>query len=92
MMGINDFKASNGWIKRFRQRHVAGVNMYTDDTWKNRVQILLNDYRPDDIFSADEMDLFHRILPDKTLTFKNENFSGGKLRKERLTVRLAVLQ
>ncbi|KRY47185.1 hypothetical protein T03_1306 [Trichinella britovi] len=33
--------------------------MYTDDTWKDRVQILLNDYRPDDIFSADEMDLFH---------------------------------
>ncbi|KRX34140.1 Tigger transposable element-derived protein 4 [Trichinella murrelli] len=94
-MGINDFKASNGWINRFRQRHglvyrsvrgeAAGVNMYTDDTWKDRVQILLNDYRPDDIFSADEMDLFHSILPDKTLTFKSENCSGGKLSKERLT-------
>ncbi|KRZ77292.1 Major centromere autoantigen B [Trichinella papuae] len=42
MMGINDFKASNGWINRFRQRHglvyrsvrgeAAGVNMYTVDT------------------------------------------------------------
>ncbi|KRX19649.1 Tigger transposable element-derived protein 4 [Trichinella nelsoni] len=77
MMGINDFKASNGWINnRFRQRHglvyrsvrgeAAGVNMYTVDTWKDRLQILLNDYRPDDVFNADEMYLFYRIFPDKT--------------------------
>ncbi|KRX72758.1 Tigger transposable element-derived protein 6 [Trichinella sp. T6] len=98
MMGINDFKASNGWINRFRERHglvyrsvrgeAAGVNMYTVDTWKDRLQVLLNDYRPDDVFNADEMGLFYRILPDKTLTFKGENCSGGKLSKERLTVLL----
>ncbi|OUC40836.1 DDE superfamily endonuclease [Trichinella nativa] len=98
MMGINDFKASNGWINRFRERHglvyrsvrgeAAGVNRYTVDTWKDRLQVLLNDYRPDDVFNADEMGLFYRILPDKTLTFKGENCSGGKLSKERLTVLL----
>ncbi|KRX86203.1 hypothetical protein T12_8802 [Trichinella patagoniensis] len=33
--------------------------MYTVDTWKDRVQILLNDYRPDDVFNADEMGLFY---------------------------------
>ncbi|XP_003369575.1 tigger transposable element-derived protein 4 [Trichinella spiralis] len=98
IMGINDFKASNGWINRFRQRHglvyrsirgeAAGVNRYTVDTWKDRLQVLLNDYRPDDVFSADEVRLFYRILPDKTLTFKGENCSGDKLSKERLTVLL----
>ncbi|XP_003369532.1 tigger transposable element-derived protein 6 [Trichinella spiralis] len=98
IMGINDFKASNGWINRFRQRHglvyrsirgeAAGVNRYTVDTWKDRLQVLLNDYRPDDVFNADEMGLFYRILPDKTLTFKGENCSGDKLSKERLTVLL----
>ncbi|KRX13014.1 Tigger transposable element-derived protein 4 [Trichinella nelsoni] len=101
MMGISDFKALNGWINRFRQSHglvyrivrgeVAGVNMYRVDTWKDRLQILLNDYRPDNVFNADEIDLFYHILPDKTLTFKGENCCGGKLSKERLTVRLAVL-
>ncbi|KAL1246047.1 Tigger transposable element-derived protein [Trichinella spiralis] len=50
---------------RFRQRHglvyrsirgeAAGVNRYTVDTWKDRLQVLLNDYRPDDVFSADEV-------------------------------------
>ncbi|KRZ77399.1 Tigger transposable element-derived protein 4 [Trichinella papuae] len=32
--------------------------------------------------------MFYRILPDKTLTFKGENCSGGKLSKEKLTVLL----
>ncbi|KRZ84385.1 Tigger transposable element-derived protein 6 [Trichinella sp. T8] len=83
MMGINDFKASNGWINRFRERYglvyrsvrgeAAGVNLYTVDTWKDRQQVLLNDYRPDGVFNADEM---------------GENCSGGKLSKERLTVLL----
>ncbi|KRY02929.1 Tigger transposable element-derived protein 4 [Trichinella patagoniensis] len=68
-MGINDFKASNGYINRFRERHglvyrsvrgeAAGVNKYTVDTWKDRLQVLLNDYRPDDVFNADEMGLFY---------------------------------
>ncbi|KRZ81108.1 Tigger transposable element-derived protein 6, partial [Trichinella sp. T8] len=52
------------------------------------LQVLLNDYRPDGVFNADEMGLFYRILPDKTLTFIGENCSGGKLSKERLTVLL----
>ncbi|KRX51947.1 Tigger transposable element-derived protein 6 [Trichinella sp. T9] len=81
-------KQRHGLVYRSVRGEVAGVNMYTVDTWKDRVQILLNDYRPDEIFNADEMDLFHRILPDKTLTFKSENCSGGKLSKERLTVLL----
>ncbi|KRX98888.1 Tigger transposable element-derived protein 4 [Trichinella pseudospiralis] len=58
VVGINDFKASNGWINKFRQRpglvyrsvrgEAAGVNIYTVDIWKDRLQVLLNDCRLDD--------------------------------------------
>ncbi|XP_066248092.1 tigger transposable element-derived protein 6-like [Euwallacea similis] len=38
------------------------------------------------IFNADETGLFFRTLPDKTLTFKREKCTDGKLSKERLTI------
>ncbi|KRY40677.1 Tigger transposable element-derived protein 6 [Trichinella spiralis] len=82
------FRQRHGLVYRSIRGEAAGVNRYTVDTWKDRLQVLLNDYRPDDVFNADEMGLFYRILPDKTLTFKGENCSGDKLSKERLTVLL----
>ncbi|KAL1242255.1 Tigger transposable element-derived protein 6 [Trichinella spiralis] len=62
--------------------------MYAVDAWKDRLKVLLNDYRPDDVFNADEMGLFYCILPNKTLILKSENCSGVKVDKERLTVLL----
>jgi len=51
---------------------------------------LLEGYKPCDIFNADEIALFYKCMPDKTLTFKNEKCSGGKQSKERLALLLAV--
>jgi len=32
--------------------------------------------------------MYYRVLPDKTMEFKNEICTGGKISKERLTVLL----
>ena len=40
---------------------------------------------PQQIYNADEFDLFYRIQPNKSLHLKNENCVGGKHSKLRLT-------
>ena len=37
------------------------------------------------IYNADETGLFYRLLPDRTLEFKNVDCHGGKQSKERIT-------
>ncbi|KRX51686.1 Tigger transposable element-derived protein 4 [Trichinella sp. T9] len=59
------FRERYGLVYRSVRGEAAGVNLYTVDTWKDRLQVLLNDYRSDGVFNADEMCLFYRILPDK---------------------------
>ncbi|XP_052696045.1 tigger transposable element-derived protein 6-like [Crassostrea angulata] len=52
--------------------------------WKEKPNSLLTHYAPQDIFNADETGIFFRMLPDRTLEFKNVNCLGGK-NKDRLT-------
>lgn len=51
---------------------------------KQKLHEYLDEYQPEDIFNADETTLYYRLLPDKTLTFKDDNCAGGKLSKERV--------
>ena len=53
--------------------------------WNEKLALLLQSYSPDDIYNADETGIFFRLLPDKTLEFKNVDCHGGKKNKERLT-------
>ncbi|GBO07456.1 hypothetical protein AVEN_33973-1 [Araneus ventricosus] len=53
-----------------------------------KLKSLLKGYNGRDIFNADETGLFYSVLPDKTLCFKGEKYSGGKISKERLTLLL----
>ena len=97
MLGITNFKASTGWLERFKERNgitfkkVCGESKSVDKTstdmteWGNRLRQLLDQYSPDDIYNADETGVFYRLLPDKTLEFKNVDCHGGKKSKERLT-------
>ena len=41
------------------------------------------------LIQTDETGLFYRCLPDKTLSFKGQQCSGGKKSKERITVMVA---
>ncbi|XP_025416874.1 tigger transposable element-derived protein 6-like [Sipha flava] len=96
--GLNDFKASNGWLEKFRKRHnisyksvcgeASAVDRIAVDDWKKKLPNIIDKYEKRDIFNADETGLFLKVLPNKTKAFKNETCSGGKVSKERLTVLL----
>lgn len=91
------FKVSSGWLERFKERHgisfkkVCGeqksVNVSSDqmEEWQRILSVLLKEYKPDDIYNADKTGLFYRLLPDRTLEFKNVDCHGGKQSKERIT-------
>jgi hypothetical protein len=54
--------------------------------WKDiKLRQILDTFAPRDIYNADETELFWKALPDRTLAFKSEHVSGGKLSKERVT-------
>ena len=99
-LGLHDFKASVGWLDKFRSRHnisfrtVCGESSAVDENivsdWQKRITGICESYEERNIFNCDETGLFFRTLPSKTMAFKGENCAGGKISKERLTVLLCV--
>lgn len=98
--GIDDFKASNGWLDRFKKRsgvvysrccgESASVSSDTVEKWTALLPELIREYKPSDVFNADETGLFYNMQPEQTLAFKGESCHGGKRSKERLTVLLCA--
>ncbi|CAG9566413.1 unnamed protein product [Danaus chrysippus] len=99
-LGKTDFKCSESWIYRFRQRHdivvgkvcgeAAGVSQNDCDNWLRTVLPKLTEgYTDSQIWNADETGLFFKLTPDRTLKFKGEKCTGGKLSKDRITVLVA---
>ena len=95
-LGIQDFKASNGWFDRWKTRHgvtfktVSGeAKSCTADmtaSWEETtLPTLLTNYELRDIYNADEFGLFYKALPSKSLHLKEEKCIGGKHSKERIT-------
>lgn len=100
-LGIINFKASEGWLGKFKHRHkitygkmngeARDVDINVTNDWINKVWPKLKEkYSANDIFNADETGLFFKLTPDKTLKFKGEKCVGGKLSKERITVLVAA--
>lgn len=97
-LSTNDFKASNGWREKFRQRHMIGhrqisgegasVSATTAEEWKDRLPTIINDYSSDDIYNADETALLFKAVPNRSLVISKEQCKGGKRSKERYTVLL----
>lgn len=97
LLKIENFNASAGWLEKFKARHnivfrtlhgeAKDVPQEICEQWINdTLPKLLQGYNEDDVFNIDEMGLFFKCLPNKTMMFKNESCSGGKMSKERLTV------
>lgn len=100
-MDIEDFKGSDGWLQKFKNRHglsfnkvcgeSAAVNQETVKDWKEcQLKELLSKFPPEDVFNADETGLMWQLLPDRTLTFKGETCNGGKRAKNRITLLLTA--
>lgn len=95
-LGVNGFKASDGWLTKFKRKHqmkfktISGESAAVDQElvglWKEQLPSILIDFDADDIFNLDETALFFKCLPNKTLTFRNDRCFGGKFSKERVTV------
>ncbi|KAE9534370.1 hypothetical protein AGLY_008460 [Aphis glycines] len=96
-LGIIDFKASEGWLGKFKQRHniVCGktsgealnVDLNVINSWLINMWPKLNKkYTPDDILNAVETGIFFKMASDKTLKFKGEKCVGGKLSREHITI------
>ena len=95
-LGNTVFRASNGWLERFKGRHnlkqftisgeAASVSDVTVASWHERMKELTRGYKREDIWNVDESGCFFRALPDKTLAEKKSACKGGKKAKERITV------
>ncbi|XP_056643855.1 jerky protein homolog [Diorhabda sublineata] len=92
---------SRSWVQRFCVRHAivfkklsgeaAGVPSATSDDWLSKVWPTIREgYSDSDVFNADETGLFYKLTPDRTLHFKGEKCSNGKLSKESITVLVAA--
>jgi hypothetical protein len=99
-LGVTNFVPSNGWFSRFKQRYgltfkrVCGEAKDADlsqiSDWQERLQNILAEYKPKDIYNADETALYYKCTPDYTYTPKGEAAVGGKQPKDRVTLLVAA--
>ncbi|CAF1330605.1 unnamed protein product [Adineta steineri] len=71
------FRAPNGWVEKFRTRHVISFRIISDENtsvdtstveeWTKRFSTIIEEFNKNDIFNVDETALFYRALPDRSL-------------------------
>ena len=94
-LGDATFKASNGWLDRFKKRYnitskvisgeAGGVSEETVASWKERLPSILSGYSPENVLNMDETGQFYRALPNRSLAEVSKQCTGGKKSKERIT-------
>jgi len=99
LKGPEDFKASGGWLHKFKSRHgirefqIQGESLSADSSSaENFKQIFLlfaekEGYSQDSVYNADESGLNWKALPRKSLASCQEHAARGfKVSKERVTI------
>lgn len=72
-LGVEEFSASCGWFTRFKERHQiifrceqgekAAADVPAFETWqRDELPNLLQEFRPRDIFNADETGIYYRYV------------------------------
>ena len=96
-LGHTNFVATEGWLSRWKSRHqivykrAHGEKGSTDiksaEEWTSTILPgLLEEYRPSEVYNADETGLYYRATPDGSLCYCHEKLSGSKKALERITV------
>ncbi|GBN38579.1 Tigger transposable element-derived protein 6 [Araneus ventricosus] len=75
-LGYPDFKASAGWLDKFKKLHgLTQKSIYGEsedvpeevcDCWMQKIPDILQEFSPQNIFNADETGLFFKCLPTKS--------------------------
>lgn len=95
-LGITDFKASNGWLDRWKARFNVAFKTISGEAksctpdmiahWKEtHIPTILSRYQLKDIFNGDEFGLFYQAVPKGSMELKGEKCVGGKHSKVRIT-------
>lgn len=94
---IENFTPNDGWFTRWKDRHgIAfkqehGENKSADcpaaNTWlKEKLPGILAEFKPENIYNADETGLFYKLLDSRGYVEAKEKADGGKQPKDRLTI------
>ena len=105
-LGIYDFKASDGWIRRYRKRHGLGNSIrlhgkgdvHVSESALQRMEEIrkvMEDYELCNIYNQDESGLMYRMGPNRTYTAPFEHrqeVRGTNFQnfKQRITVSMCV--
>ncbi|XP_053886759.1 tigger transposable element derived 5-like [Malaclemys terrapin pileata] len=98
------FKASNGWLDRFKRRHtisqvlVSGEIRSADkeaaNSYPTELKKLLEEgcYMADQVYNCDETGLCFKMLPDRTLATRTDSHKqeGFKQRKDQVTLLFCI--
>jgi hypothetical protein len=98
-LGINGFRASNGWIKHFKKRlnlvhksmlgESAIVSPKTLMDYKSKeLPKIIDRHQLKDILNVDVNGLFYNLRPSETMTYKDNSHHGGTKSKQRVIVLL----
>lgn len=69
-------------------REAVSVNLLDVENWIALLPSIINAYAPRDVYNADELGLFFRVQPSKSLSMKGESCHSGKISKDRVMVLL----
>ena len=97
-LGKTEFKASDSWLDKWKKHfnikskavvgESGGVSCVTVSSWKERLPVITEGYKAEDIYNLDETSCFWRALPEKGFGQRGKQCKGGKKSKHRFTITL----
>jgi hypothetical protein len=91
MLGHNDFKATDGWLSRWKCRFgikfekAHGENDSAEQCKSTKLLNLLQKFYTDEIYNVNETGLFYHATLDGSLSYRHATLSGSKA-MDRLSV------